>query len=29
MAMKVDEADPIGVDQTLVTLNLGYRYELF
>ncbi len=29
MAMKVDEADPIGVDQTLLTLNLGYRYELF
>ena len=29
MAMNVDKADPIGVSQTLVTLNLGYRYELF
>ncbi len=29
MVMNVDKADPIGVSQTLVTLNLGYRYELF
>ncbi len=29
MAMNVDEADPISVDQYLVTLNIGYHYELF
>ena len=29
MGMNVDEADPIGVDQVLATINIGYRYELF
>ncbi len=29
MYMDVDEKDPISVDQFLVTLNIGYRYELF
>ncbi len=29
MGMDVDEADPIGVDQVLATINIGYRYELF
>jgi hypothetical protein len=29
MAMNVDESDPIGVDQYLTILNLGYHYELF
>jgi len=29
MGMDVDEADPIGVNQVLATINIGYRYELF
>jgi len=29
MGMDVDEADPIGVNQVLATISIGYRYELF
>ncbi len=29
MVMNVDERDPISVDQYLITLNIGYHYELF
>jgi hypothetical protein len=29
MAMNVDSADPISVNQYLLTLNIGYQYELF
>jgi len=29
MAINVDEADPIGVDQLLAIFNVGYHYELF